>query len=84
MLADAIGDFGEFPLVGTDDREVVGLADEVEGAEGFPNLFVAGVNCSDFGASGYLRAWNHEERADAAADGRAKLDGLLAILRYNR
>jgi hypothetical protein len=84
LLADAIGDFGEFALVGTDGREVIGLADEIEGAEGFPDLFVTGVDGGDFSASGYVRARDHEEGADAAADGRANLDGLLAILRYDR
>src|SRR6266481_374897 len=82
LLAEAVGDFGELALVGADGGEVVGLADEIEGAEGFPDLFVAGVDGGDFGASGYVRAWNHKEGADAAVDGRAKLDGLLAILRY--
>ena len=83
LLADAVRDFGEFTLVGTDGREVVGLADEIEGAESFPDLFVTGVDGGDFGASGYLRARDHEEGADAAADGRANLDGSLAILRYD-
>jgi len=32
LLADAVGDFGEFALIGTDGREVVRLADEIEGA----------------------------------------------------
>ena len=56
LLADAIGDFGESALVGPDGGEVVDLADEIEGAEGFPDLFVAGVNGCDFGAGGYVGA----------------------------
>ena len=35
MLADTVGDFGEFALVGADGGKVVGLAATVEGAEGF-------------------------------------------------
>src|SRR5713226_2755097 len=81
LLADAIGDFGEFALVGTDGGEVIGLADEIEGAEGFPDLFVTGVDGGDFGASGYVRARDHEEGVDAAADGRAEFNGLLTVLR---
>src|SRR5260370_38061734 len=81
LLADAIGDFGEFALVGTDGGEVIGLADEVEGGEGFPDLFVTGVDGGDFGASGYARARDHEEGADAAADGGAEFNGLLTVLR---
>src|ERR1700676_5518237 len=46
LLAEAAGDFGEFALVGTDGGQVIGLADEIEGAEGFPDLFVAGVHGS--------------------------------------
>jgi hypothetical protein len=54
LLADAVGDFGDFALVGTDGGEVAGLADEIEGAEGFPDLFVARVDGGDFGAGGYV------------------------------
>src|SRR5216684_525922 len=81
LLADATRDFGEFALVGTDGGEVIGLADEIEGAEGFPDLFVTGVDGGDFGASGYVRARDHEEGVDAAADGRAEFNGLLTVLR---
>src|SRR5258708_18736058 len=66
LLADAIRDFGESTLVGTDGGEVIGLADEIEGAEGFPDLFVTGVNGADFAANGYVRPWNHQEGAHAA------------------
>src|SRR5260370_22226750 len=80
LLAEAIGDFGEFALVGTDGREVVGLADEIEGEESFPDLFVTGVDGSDLTASGYLRARDHEEGADTAANGRANLEGAQFVL----
>src|SRR5260370_12948251 len=80
LLADAIGDFGQFALVGMDGGEVIGLADEIERAESFPDLFVAGVDCSDFGAGGHVRARDHEEPADAAADGRAELEGARLVL----
>src|SRR5713226_2081481 len=77
LLADTVGDFGEFALIGADGREVIGLADEVKGAESFPDLFVAGVNASDLGTGSYVRAWSHEERADAPGDGRAQFHFLL-------
>src|SRR5260370_25679692 len=73
LVAGAVRDCGEFTPVGTDGGEVIGMADEIEGAEGFPDLFVTGVDGGDFGASGYVRARDHKEGADAAADGRANL-----------
>src|SRR6267142_1236871 len=79
LLADAAGDFGEIALVGADGGQVVGLADEIEGAEGFPDLFVAGVHRGDLGASGYVCSRGCGERADASADGRAHFDRLLAV-----
>jgi hypothetical protein len=80
LLADAIGDFREFALVGTDGREVIGLTDEIEGAESFPDLFVTGVDRSDFGPNGYVRARDHKEGADTSADGRANLEGARLVL----
>ena len=68
LLADAVGDFGEFALVRTDGREVVGLADEIEGAESFPDLLVARVHAGDLGTRGYVRARSYGEGADAPAD----------------
>ena len=32
LLAKAVGDFGEFALVGADGGEIIGLADEIERA----------------------------------------------------
>jgi len=37
-LAEAVGDFGEVALVDADRWEIIGLADEVESAERFPDL----------------------------------------------
>src|SRR5580693_3454985 len=83
LLADAVGDFGEFALVGTDGGQVIGLADEIEGAEGFPNLFVPGIHDGDLGSGGHLGARGYGEAANPAADGRAEFYGLQAILRGN-
>ena len=69
MLADTFGDFGEFALVGADGGEVIGLADEIEGAKGFPDLFVAGINGCDFGAGGDRGTSGNGERSNAATDG---------------
>jgi len=80
LLADPVGNFREFALEGADSGEVVWLADEVEGAEGFPDLFVAGGDNGNFGACGYVRTWSHEESADAAGDGRAKFEGSQLVL----
>src|SRR5206468_2024583 len=80
LLADAVGDFGEFALIGANSGKVIGLADEIKRAEGFPDLLVARVDGSDFGARGYVRARCHEEGADAAADGRTKFEGSRFVL----
>jgi hypothetical protein len=50
LLAEMIGDFGQLALVGRDGRQVVGLADEIEGSQGFPHLLTAGIHGSDLGA----------------------------------
>ena len=84
LLADTVGDVGEFALIRTDGGEVVDLANNVQGAEGFPNLLVAGVDGGDIGAGGYVRAWRYEERADAPTDGGTNFGGLLSVLRSDR
>jgi len=81
LLADAVGDFGEFALIGADGGEVVNLADEKEGAESFPDLFVAGINGGDLVADGYACARDYGEGADASGDGGAEFGGLLTVLR---
>ena len=82
LLADAVGDFGEFALVGANGREVVGQADEVEGAEGFPDLLIAGSNRGNFRAGGYARTRSYGKSADASADGGAEFGVLRAILKF--
>src|SRR5690349_15824137 len=81
LLADAVGNFGEFALIGTNRGQVVGLANEIESAQSFPDLFVARIDGGDFGAGGYVRAGRREECADASADGRAQLEGSQLVLR---
>src|SRR5882724_1091586 len=81
LLAKAVGDFGEFALVGADGREVFGLADEVKGAQSFPDLFVGGGDGGDFGACGYVRTRGRGEGADAAADRRTKFNRTQFVLR---
>jgi hypothetical protein len=75
LLADAVGDFGEFALVGADGGEVVGPADEVEGAESFPDLFVARSHGGDLGIGGYEGTRGYGKGSNAAADGRPKFGG---------
>src|SRR5439155_7907153 len=67
LLADTVGDFGEFALIGANSGKVIGLADEIKRAESFPDLLVARVDSSDFGAGGYVGTRSHEEGADTAA-----------------
>src|SRR5882762_10426367 len=79
LLADAVGDFREFPGVGTDCREVVHLAYEVEGAQGFPDLFVAGVHRGNLRSGGHGRSGSDRDGVNPAADGGAQLRGLSAL-----
>src|SRR5712672_2777419 len=81
LLAEAVGDFAEFALVRADGGKIFGLADEVEGAESFPDLLVGGDDSGDFGASEYMRARRREESLNAAADRRAKFKGAQFVLR---
>src|SRR5438552_9228349 len=81
LLADTVGDFGEFALIGANSGKVIGLADEIKRAESFPDLLVARVDGGDFGAGGYMGTRSHEEGADTAADGRAKLESSQLVLR---
>ena len=81
MLAEAVGNFGELALVGADGAEIINLADEKEGAEGLPDLVVAGIDGSDFGARGDMRIDGDRKRSNAAADRRTDFDDLVAVLR---
>src|SRR5438552_12116433 len=81
LLADTVGDFGEFALIGANSGKVIGLADEIKRAESFPDLLVARVDGGDFGAGGYVGTRGHEEGADTTADGRAKLESSQLVLR---
>src|ERR1700745_1636867 len=77
LLAEAIGDFGEFALIGTDCGKIGGLADEAEGAKGSPTLLGARIDRSHFSARRYVSSRGNGKRANAAADGGAHLRGLL-------
>src|SRR5439155_17318794 len=56
-------------------------ADGIDGAERVPDLVVARVDGGDFGAGGYMGTRSHEEGADTAADGRAKLESSQLVPR---
>src|SRR6266849_4380095 len=80
LLADAAGDFGEFPGIGANREKVVCLADQIEGAQGFPDLFVARVYGGNLGSGGDARSGSDGDGANPAAQGGAKFRGLLAVL----
>ena len=52
LLADAVGNFGEFALIGANRGQIVNLPDEIERAKSFPDLLVARIDGGDFGAGG--------------------------------
>src|ERR1700674_3297545 len=80
LLAEAVGDFGEFAFVGTDDGQVVGLADQIERAQRFPDLLVARVDGGDLFASGHSCSRCSRERSDAPTDGGSHFCRPLTIL----
>src|SRR2546429_527977 len=73
LLADAVGDFGEFALIGANSGKVIGLADEIKRAEGFPDLLVARVDGAKFGPRGDDHASWDADRVDATTDRRAHI-----------
>ena len=73
MLAEVVGDFGDAALVGADGGEIVGLADQVESAEGFPDLLGAGIDGGELRAGRYNGS-TYRLRYDAAND---RLTGIF-------
>src|SRR5579864_6644092 len=73
LLADTVGDVARFAFVGANHGQIVGAADDVKSAQGFPDLLVAGIDGGDLGTSGDAGAGGRGNRMDAAADGRANL-----------
>lgn len=56
LLAETIGDFGDVAVVDANCWEIVGLADEIQGAQGFPDLLGTGIDGSYFRAGCYCSA----------------------------
>ena len=56
LLADTVGDLGGVALVKTNDRQVFGAANDIECAQRFPGLVVAGVDAGECGAGGHTTA----------------------------
>src|SRR5205823_12078583 len=56
-------------------------ADDIQRAQGFPDLFVAGIDGGDFGASGNDGTSWGADRVDAAADRRADFERRFAVRR---
>jgi len=68
LLAHTVRNVGKFAFIGTNCWQVVGSADKVEGAEGFPDLFIAGIDGGDLGScSDNHSCWNIDG-TDAASD----------------
>ena len=80
LLADAVGDVARFALVGANRRQVFGAADEVERAQGFPDLLVAGIDDGNFLAGGDAGPRDSGERVETAGDGRAQISRLFAAV----
>src|SRR5207244_7101109 len=59
---------------------VLGAADDVQRAQGFPDLFVAGIDDGDFLTGGDAGSRGGRERVDAAADRRAQIRPLFGAV----
>src|SRR5262249_50196124 len=80
LLADVVGDLGEITFVGLNSGKVVRLADEVEGAQGFPDLVGAGLESGDRGAGNNVLSDLDSEGGDVARHGRADVRGPAACV----
>ena len=82
-LAGLFGDFGgeavEAAGVGSDGVEIAGRADEIEGAEGFPNFVIAGEEIGDGLAGGNCRAIVDEPAIERAGNLRTNVDLLCVV-----
>src|SRR6202030_3283108 len=82
LQTDVVRDVGEVALVGANCAEILGLTDEIEGAQGFPNLFVRGIDDRDFRAGCQIGA-GAGDRANASGDWGANFRNLLvAVLQF--
>ena len=80
MLADAVGDFGDVALVVADFGKIIELADEIEGAKGFPDLLGAGIDGGKLLAGRYGCSGRDGKRANAASDWRTYFRGALSVI----
>src|SRR6266849_5038345 len=80
LLADVVGDVGQFPLIGRDGREIIRSADEIKCPQCFPDLLRARIDNGDLVAGGNRLSNLSRQHAQAAADRRTNLNGLRAHL----
>jgi len=78
LLTDAIGDLGRAPFVKANNGYIFQSADKEKGSQRFPHLVVTRVDTSDFGASSDVDSDRRGEPANAAGDGRADFNFLVA------
>src|SRR5580698_8653192 len=77
LLADVVGNIGQVAFVGANGREVIGLADQVESAQGFPDLVVRGIDHRDLRSCCNIRSGSGYS-ANAAGNWRADFCNLFA------
>ncbi len=78
LPTDAIGDLWRAPFVKANDGYIFQSADKEKGSQPFPHLVVTRVDTSDFGASSDVDSDRRGEQANAAGDGRADFNFLVA------
>ena len=78
LLADVVGDVGQVAFVGTNGREIFGLADQVECAESFPDLVGPGIDDGNLGAGSDVGP-GLRDRPDAAGNRGADFRRLPGI-----
>ena len=77
-MTDPIGDLRRVTLIKSNGGYIFRQADKEKGAQGFPYLIVPRVDAGKFAADDYMSADRRGQRADAAGNGGADFDMLLA------
>src|SRR5260370_26662474 len=79
LLTQPLRNFGQLSLVGTDRGQVLQLANQIQGAKGFPDLFFAGFDGSNRSSWNYSGAGRRRKCTHAAGNRRTQFAVLLAV-----
>ena len=66
LLSYMVWDLSQFALVRRDRREVIGLPDQIERPQRFPNLIARGIDSCDLGSCCHVLARLNEQIVNSA------------------